>query len=296
MLEQIIDYAAKHAVEYAPLIGVFADSLDYMVRYPVAQVHRIKEYFSIKKLSKENSEEKKAYEDFLKNRLEKEFRIVVNRYNATRDNIEDIGPIHREENLSLLPLMHVALDNGTLDSYFFLKKKTNVEQAYLFCFGGDKTFNIHHMLKHMPKSVVAVAEKDYSTRPVDFEKLFRSVYRHIESGAGMTSFYIKPIMSGVNGKLKNWKETALTWFQNHEYSLSMNFGKRFLDGCSIASGAFAVYKRSALEKIVTNSSHNVLGEDYENSLHLFSAGEIARHDPSVEIETSMESSTDEMPL
>jgi cellulose synthase/poly-beta-1,6-N-acetylglucosamine synthase-like glycosyltransferase len=139
---------------------------------------------------------------------------------------------------------------------------------------------IRELLRHLPKNVQTILIMDPDSRVLE---LVTSDISTLESvifdfqRTGHAALCPRILVRG-----SGW----LTRFQKLEYALTFGVGRKSLGDASITSGV-AVYRRDALEAMLTEHSLSVYAEDLENALRLLARGEHIYYDERLAIDTEV---------
>jgi cellulose synthase/poly-beta-1,6-N-acetylglucosamine synthase-like glycosyltransferase len=139
---------------------------------------------------------------------------------------------------------------------------------------------IRELMRHLPKDVRTILIMDPDSRVLE---LVTSDISTLESvifdfqRSGHAALCPRILVRG-----DGW----LTRFQKLEYALTFGVGRKSLGDASITSGV-AVYRRDALEQILTDHSLSVYAEDLENALRLLARGEHIYYDERLVFDTEV---------
>ncbi|MFO7710219.1 MAG: glycosyltransferase family 2 protein [Candidatus Woesearchaeota archaeon] len=244
------------------LSGAIMDTIDYAVKFPLAKLNKPKE---------------KEYPD-LWDTLDGKVAVMVNLYAPETHKLDELSNLHtRGKFRTYLPWVHLALNNGTQDlAEYVHENNPKLNSTYLFGLGADKAANISSIIQDLPEEIDTIVIKDYYSKIQDFDTFLKALHDFRESDGGAMAVPIVP------NKDPNWAaDNLLRRWQEHEYDLSMNLGRRALGlfGASTVSGACSVFKRDTLEQIIDDNSFDWIGEDFENSVLVFSNNQKIYFDP-----------------
>ena len=161
-----------------------------------------------------------------------------------------------------------------------------LEQAGIHVIRGNanrhKPGAIRELLRHLPADVQTVLIMDPDCRVTprvtsDISTLESVIFDFQRSGHAA-------LCPRITARGDNW----LTRFQRLEYALTFGVGRKSLGDASITSGV-AVYRRDALEEMLTQHSLSVYAEDLENALRLLARGECIYYDERLVFDTEVKS-------
>jgi len=139
---------------------------------------------------------------------------------------------------------------------------------------------IRELLRHLPKNVRTILIMDPDSRVLE---LVTSDISTLESvifdfqRTGHAALCPRILVRG-----SGW----LARLQRLEYALTFGVGRKSLGDASITSGV-AVYRRDALEAMLTEHSLSVYAEDLENALRLLARGEHIYYDERLVVDTEV---------
>jgi cellulose synthase/poly-beta-1,6-N-acetylglucosamine synthase-like glycosyltransferase len=139
---------------------------------------------------------------------------------------------------------------------------------------------IRELLRHLPKSVQTILIMDPDSRVLELVKSDISTLESVIFDFQRTGHAALCPRILVRGS--GW----LARFQKLEYALTFGVGRKSLGDASITSGV-AVYRRDALETMLTEHSLSVYAEDLENALRLLARGEHIYYDERLVFDTEV---------
>lgn len=139
---------------------------------------------------------------------------------------------------------------------------------------------IRELLRHLPRNVATILIMDPDCRVLELVKSDISTLESVIFDFQRTGHAALCPRILVRGS--GW----LTWFQKLEYALTFGVGRKSLGDASITSGV-AIYRRDALETMLTEHSLSIYAEDLENALRLLARGEHIYYDERLVIDTEV---------
>ncbi len=261
MVEKII---AISAGLYIP----FVDGLDFLVKlfYRAKTTTRGNKIWpsSVREVPEDIEALKDPADSIIRHFMVKPYKVVVSVHNIAetfeefKNNMEDFG----YENVLVIDDASSDVTRHLLrkENFDFLSNNINLQ----------KSASILKGIRSLPREIETIIIIDPDARILNLNS--REYGKRISDIEEVISDFQKSGYEGCAVRVLAECQSLLEYLQNFEYKTCMSLAKKSLQGLCMTSGAFAIFKRNFIERVLTEHSKSVYGEDYETSLRILAAG------------------------
>jgi len=185
------------------------------------------------------------------------------------------------ENLKPFKDRLFLVDDASPDNTYDIVKKSGVE-IIRNPENTNKPGAVYYGVQNLPPEIETVVVIDPDIILSEKESVEKAVYDLQQSDAGGCAVYVLPECTEHASRIVKCQAV--------EYEFSMYCGREVPHNYVIASGAFAIFNRNALQQALAESSRHVIGEDYETSLMIILNGWRTYFDNRVLVRTEVPSS------